>query len=147
MNQSLLPLSQRPYLFDPQPTADIQHKLAADVEHLYGRVKDLRDIELTDVWLLARDLVLAIDKWSAPIIGMEGARKMDIAIEVAWAFADRRGGVSALRDRISNAVPFLPGFLSRWLLGRLLNKTVARRLIQFVLELAVREMKQLRGVA
>lgn len=145
MNQSILPLSRRPYLFDPEPHADIQHKLANDVEHLYGRVKDLRDMELTDVWLLSRDLVLAIEKWSEPLLAFEGARKMDIALEVAWAFAEKRGGVDAIRDKVSTAVPFLPGFMSRWLLGRLLNKTVAKRMVQFVLELAVREMKKLTG--
>lgn len=145
MRRTQLPLSERPYLFATVPVADIHYQLVDDIEHLYGRVRDLRDIELTDVWLLARDLVLAIERWGSPIRGMEGATKMNVATEVAWVFASRRGGVAALRDRVSGAIPYLPGWMGRWLLGRLLNETTARKLIQFVLELAVREMKKVSG--
>lgn len=141
----MLPLSQQPYLFSPEPIADIQHKLAADIERLYGRATDLRHFSLTHIWRLARDLVLSIERWSAPLTSMPGASKMDMAVDIAWQFVDQRGGVNALRDRIADSIPFLPKFLGKWLLGRLLTKGTARRLIQFVLELAVREMKKLRG--
>jgi len=140
-----LPLAHQPYLSVDEPVASIHDRLVGDLHVLYGRITDLRDITAKDVWFLARDLVMALDRWSGPLKQLPGAQKMDIAVDVAWEFVQGRGGLRAVRDVLAHHVPVLPAFATRWLIKRVVNEGVARKLIRFVLELAVREMRDLSG--
>jgi hypothetical protein len=67
---------------------------------------------------------------------------MDVALEVAWEFVEYRGGPDALRDVVVGALEDRPlGGITGWVARRILTDGNLRRLIRFVLDLAVREIR------
>lgn len=126
----------QPALQDPEWIATA---IAGDLAEFYGRITDIRSADLGDLWALARDLVVALDRWGEAW-AMPGEAKMEAAEAVAWMFLESRGGFVGLRERVVEAAPFrfVTGRVIRWLF----NEERARALIRFVLELAVREVRR-----
>ena len=138
-----LRIAAQTYLMAALTPVDLQARLVADVKGFYGRITTIRDADLGDLWELARDLVVSLDRWGRSAAAVPGPQRMAVALEVAWGFVAERGGTAAIRDRIARALP-LPDFIERRVLGLILNDERARGLIQFVLELAVREVRKFR---
>lgn len=125
---------------------DLSDQLLTDLREHYGAIRDVRSASITDIWRIARDLVLTIDRWAAVWGQVTGAEKMDIAVGSVWAFISDRGGLDGIRDRIAGAFGgILPGIVKRFLVGRILSDSAVLRLIRFVLELAVREIRDIRN--
>lgn len=137
-------LHKQAYLVDPIDPFDLRGSLSRDVEIYYGRVADIRQADLGDLWELARDLVLSLDQWGKVAQQRPGSERMAIALDVAWGFVTRRGGLEAVRERIAQVLP-LPGWIEKKLLGFLLSESRAKKIVRFVLELAVRELRKFRS--
>ncbi len=136
-----LRLASQLYTSSPINPLDLTGSLSRDVESFYGRIRDIRSADLGDLWELARDLVVSLDNWGRHAQRRPGSERMAIALDVAWGFVAGRGGVKAVRDRIARALP-LPDFIERRLLGFFLNESRVKKIVRFVLELAVREVRR-----
>lgn len=129
----------------PSPET-IAGQLVRDLREHYGNIRSIRSASIGEIWRGSRDLVLSIDHWATRWTFVEGQQKMDIAVDASMQFIAQHGGVDALRDRIAGAFGgILPGFLKRFVVGRMLSEGVIRRIIRFVLELAVRELRDIRS--
>lgn len=138
-----LRIASQAYLSQGVNPFDLKGRLSVDLKTFYSRIKDIRSADLGDLWELARDLVVSLDQWGKQIGQRTGEKKMEIALDVSWGFIEERGGTAALRDRIASHLP-LPDFIERRLLGFFFNEARAKKLIRFVLELAVREVRKFR---
>jgi hypothetical protein len=122
---------------------DVGWELAADARSFYAELGDIRRADLGELWRLARDLVQAIDRWSEVWKDTSGEERMRIALDAAWQFVQQHGGTAALREVVSRyldaRLPGPLGPLTGWIVRRLLTDTTLRRVLQFVLELAVCE--------
>lgn len=121
----------------------IGEDLYRDASRLYSELRDIRHADIGELWRLARDLVQAIDHWSAAWTDTPGAERMEIALDAAWRFVQAHGGASALREVLARYVdarlPGPLGPLTGWIIRRLLSDGTLRHVLQLVIELAVRE--------
>lgn len=132
------------YVHNKVEEVEIEHELLWDLLALYGQVRTIRSASITQLWHMARDLTLALDRWGRRMGGISGAEKMDVALNVAWDWIQRHGGLDALRERIIDALgDSLPGRLVAPLVRWLLKPAVLERIIRGVLELAVAEIRKL----
>lgn len=130
--------------FSATEPAGIALQLQEQLREHYGRIRDIRDASLGEVWRIARDLVVAIDRWAQLWGEVSGATRMEIAVEVIWRFVQERGGLQAIRDLITREVQIpVIGAVARWVASQLVTERVARRLIRLILELAVREIREI----
>jgi hypothetical protein len=125
------------------PRANVGWELAADAKSLYVELGDIRNADLGELWSFARDLVQATDRWASYWKNPSGEERMRIALDAAWEFVQQHGGTAALRQVVARYVdarlPGPLGPLTGWIVRRLLSDSTLRRVLQFVLELAVRE--------
>lgn len=134
--------AQAPSFLAAYPREDVKGALMNYIEWLYRSITSLRTASLAELWRFARDLVLTIQRWADDLDDMSGEERMELAVDVAWDFIVTRGGYEALRDRLTAELDrILPGLIARTLVRWLFNERLAKALIRFVLELAVREMK------
>lgn len=143
LDMAKLPLAQR-FTHRKTSSALVADELLEQLVDLYGEMKDLPDASLGELWRIARDLTTAVDRWARKIGGMPGEKKMEIALEVAWEFIEWLGGADDLRDIIVKALGDRPlGKLTGWAARQILTDANLRRIVELVLDLAVREIHEL----
>lgn len=121
---------------------EVDTALLDDLLRLYGHIADLRNADLQTVWRVVRELTLALDRWGRKLGDVSGAEKMEIALYVAWELIERWGGEAVLRELVIDAVEETRfGRVGGWLARRFLTEGNLRRLVRFVLELSVRELR------
>lgn len=108
---------------------------------MWSDASDVRELSVSKIWRIVRDVVDTLDTWGDSFEVMPGAKKMEVALEVVWGFVVDRGGLRIFRELVAKWVPG-PGFIKRRLVNWLVNEELARRMVRFVIELAVRGAKE-----
>ena len=134
-------LADLAFVAKPQAAGELARRLVSEAGRVWSDVSHLRELNITQLWRIARDVVDTMDRWGDSFEVMPGKKKMEVALEVVWGFVEGQGGLGHFRDLVAKWVPG-PGFIKRWLINRLINRELARRMVQFVIELAVRSAKK-----
>ena len=127
---------------------DYEYELRRELAELYPDVDDLREATIQELWEIARDLTVAIDRLARknqPEDGpLTGPEKMEIAVDVIRSFIGPRGGAKAVREAVARNPISRFGRIRRWITRTLLTPDSIEGAIRFVLELAVAELKTAR---
>ena len=117
------------------------HDVRVRISALHAAVRDLRLLDLTRIWAIASDVVGAVER----VTGLPGPEKMQLAEETVWSFVSHRGGLKAVRELIAREAGLGPRFVRAMVARVLVSEKNARRLIRFLIELAVRELNRFRS--
>jgi hypothetical protein len=118
---------------------EVAERLLQDALELY---EDISELNLRSLWRIVRDVVVTLDRWAERIGGASGAERMEIALAVCWELLDNYLGVERLRDLIVAEIKDRPfGRVTGWIARRILTEGTIRRLLRFVINLAVSELR------